>query len=52
VPHGRDGEILGLFVRAIFASLRHRALRRWEVRRAQCGTIVLAQRFGNALILT
>jgi len=45
------GEVLGLFVRGVFASLRRRARHRWGVRRRQCGAVTFVQRFGDALNL-
>jgi hypothetical protein len=44
-------EVLSLFVRAVFASLRRRARRKWGVRRGQCGAVTFVQRFGDALNL-
>jgi hypothetical protein len=44
-------DVLGLFVRAVFASLRRRAWRKWGVRRGQCGAVTFVQRFGSALNL-
>jgi hypothetical protein len=44
-------DVLQLFVRAIFASLRRRARRKWGVHRAQCGAVTFVQRFGDALNL-
>jgi hypothetical protein len=44
-------EVLGLFVRAVFASLRRRARRTWQVRRGRCGAVTFVQRFGDALNL-
>lgn len=43
--------VLGLFVRAVFASLRLRARRKWNVSRGQCGAVTFVQRFGDALNL-
>jgi hypothetical protein len=39
------------FVRAIFASLRRRARRKWGVHRGQCDAVTFVQRFGDALNL-
>jgi len=44
-------EVLGIFVRAVFASLRRRARHQWGVRRGQCGAVTFVQRFGDALNL-
>jgi hypothetical protein len=43
--------VLGVFVRAVFASLRRRARRQWDVARGQCGAVTFVQRFGDALNL-
>jgi hypothetical protein len=43
--------VLGLFVRAVFASLRRRAQRHWGGARGQCGAVTIVQRFGDALNL-
>jgi hypothetical protein len=43
--------VLGLFVRAVFASLRRRARRQWGITRAKCGAVTFVQRFGDALNL-
>jgi len=43
--------VLGTFVRAVFASLRRRARKRWGVIRGQCGAVTFVQRFGDALNL-
>jgi len=45
------GDVLGLFVRAVFAALRRRARRQWGVRRGLCGAVTCVQRFGAALNL-
>ena len=42
------GEVLNLFLRTLFASLRRRARSLWGVRRAQCGAVTFVQRFGSA----
>jgi len=44
-------DVLGLFVRAVFASLRRRARSKWGVQRGQCGAVTFVQRFGSALNL-
>jgi len=44
-------EVLGLFVRTLFASLRRRARMKWGIPRAQCGAVTFVQRFGDALNL-
>jgi len=43
--------VLGLFVRALFASLRHRARRRGWRSPSRCGAVTFVQRFGDALNL-
>lgn len=48
---GLASDVLGLFVRAVFTSLRRRARSRWGVRRGQCGAVTFVQRFGSALSL-
>jgi hypothetical protein len=44
-------EVLGLFIRALFASLRRRARAQWGVSRGFCGAVTFVQRFGSALNL-
>lgn len=44
-------EVLNIFVRAVFASLRRRARDRSGIRQAQCGAVTFVQRFGDALNL-
>jgi hypothetical protein len=44
-------DVLGVFVRAVFASLRRRARNKWGVARGQCGAVTFVQRFGSALNL-
>ncbi len=41
-------EVLNLFLRTLFASLRRRARNLWGVRRTQCGAVTFVQRFGSA----
>jgi hypothetical protein len=41
--------VLGVFVRAVFASLRRRARTQWGVNRGRCGSVTFVQRFGDAL---
>ena len=43
--------VLEIFVRTVFASLRRRARKQWDVARAQCGAVTFVQRFGDALNL-
>jgi hypothetical protein len=43
--------VLAIFVRTVFASLRRRARKQWDVARAQCGAVTFVQRFGDALNL-
>ena len=45
------GEVLRIFIRAIFASLRRRARRRAGIRWPQCGAVTFVQRSGDALNL-
>lgn len=40
-------EVLGVFVRAVFASLRRRARQHWGAARTQCGAVTFVQRFGD-----
>ena len=44
-------EILRLFIRVIFASLRRRARRRFGLCAPRCGSVTFVQRFGDALNL-
>jgi len=44
-------EVLQIFVRSVFASLRRRATRKYGRRRYDCGSITFIQRFGDALNL-
>ncbi len=44
-------EVLGVFVRAVFGSLRRRARHQWDVTRCQGGAVTFVQRFGDALNL-
>ena len=43
--------VLGIFVRAVFASLRDRARKHWQIAESQCGAVTFVQRFGGALNL-
>jgi hypothetical protein len=43
--------VLGIFVRAVFASLRRRARTHWKLARSECGAVTFVQRFGDALNL-
>ncbi|MBW2243537.1 MAG: transposase [Deltaproteobacteria bacterium] len=43
--------VLRAFIRALFAELRRRARRRWDLRAEQCGAVTFIQRFGSALNL-
>jgi hypothetical protein len=45
------GEVLRIFVRRVFASLRRRARQRRRVDDPQCGAVTFVQRFGGALNL-
>lgn len=44
-------DVLGIFVRAVFASLRRRARAHWGIARFQGGAVTFVQRFGAALNL-
>jgi len=44
-------EVLRAFLRALFAELRRRARKQWEMRVPQCGAVTFIQRFGSALNL-
>lgn len=44
-------EILRLFIRVLFASLRRRARRRFDLFDPRCGAVTFVQRFGDALNL-
>ncbi len=44
-------QVLHAFLRALFAELRRRAKRQWDLVRGQCGTVSFIQRFGSALNL-
>jgi len=44
-------EVLQLFVRSVFASLRRRARHKYGVARYDCGSVTFIQRFGDALNL-
>jgi hypothetical protein len=43
--------VLRIFVRRVFASLRRRARRRWQIGDPRCGAVTFVQRFGGALNL-
>ena len=42
-------EVLNLFLRTVFTSLRRRARNLWGVQRAQCGAVTFVQRFATEL---
>ncbi len=44
-------QVLGAFLRALFAALRRRARDQWDEDRGQCGAVTFIQRFGSALNL-
>ncbi len=48
---GLVSEVLHIFVRAVFASIRRRAGIPASNRKARCGAVTFVQRFGNALNL-
>jgi hypothetical protein len=43
--------VLRSFIRALFAELRRRSRRTWDIRAEQCGAVTFIQRFGSALNL-
>jgi hypothetical protein len=43
--------VLRVFLRALFAELRRRVRRHWDLRAEQCGAVTFLQRFGSALNL-
>ncbi len=44
-------DVLRIFVRRVFASLRRRARLNWPIDDPQCGAVTFVQRFGGALNL-
>jgi hypothetical protein len=44
-------DMLDVFVRVVFASLRRRARKQWAIERGHCGAVTFVQRFGDALNL-
>ena len=44
-------DVLNIFIRVIFSSLRRRARPYAEIRKAQCGAVTFVQRFGGAINL-
>ena len=44
-------DVLRVFMRAIFSSMRRRARERYGVRQSRCGAVTFVQRFGGALNL-
>ena len=44
-------DVLRIFIRAVFSSLRRRARKRAGIRSAQCGAVTLVQRFGGSINL-
>ena len=44
-------DVLGIFIRAVFASLRRQARAYAGIRKAQCGVVTFVQRFGGAVNL-
>ncbi len=44
-------QVLGAFIRVLFAELRRRARKQWETPAEQCGAVTFIQRFGSALNL-
>jgi hypothetical protein len=44
-------DVLHIFIRAIFSSLRQRARKHAEIRAAQCGAVTFVQRFGGSINL-
>jgi hypothetical protein len=51
VDRAQPLDLLGLSIRALFASLRRRARAQWGVSRGFCGAVTFVQRFGSALNL-
>lgn len=45
------GDVLRIFVRRVFASVKRRARARWGIKDPQCGAVTFVQRFGGALNL-
>ena len=43
--------VLGIFMRALFGSLRRRARKQWQVEGQQCGAVTFVQRFGSSINL-
>src|SRR5687767_13563888 len=43
------GDVLNVFVRAVFSELRKRARQSLDCRSSQCGAVTFVQRFGDAL---
>ncbi len=43
--------VLRAFIRALFAELRRRSRRAWDIRAEPCGAVAFIQRFGSALNL-
>ena len=48
---GLTSDVLRIFLRAVFSSLRKRARRQGKFLRPQCGAVTFVQRFGDALNL-
>ena len=48
---GLTSDLVRVFTRAVFASLRRRAKHRGDRRRLRCGAVTFIQRFGDALNL-
>ena len=44
-------DVLAVFVRCVFASLRRRARKQWAIAHGHCGAVTFIQRFGDALNL-
>ena len=45
------GDVLRIFVRRVFASMKRRARAQWGIKEPQCGAVTFVQRFGGALNL-
>jgi hypothetical protein len=48
---GLARDVLQIFIRTVFSSLRRRAKKQSGIRKARCGGVTFVQRFGGALKL-
>jgi hypothetical protein len=44
-------DVLHIFIKTIFSSMRRRARQGFGIKRAQCGAVTFVQRFGGAINL-